>query len=280
MLTQDELDAVVGNVNQLILANYPVNPHYENYKDAVAAGAMALFGEKYGEVVRVIRTGWPSEPLVSQELCGGTHVNMTAEIGPIIVVSEGSVGAGVRRIEAVTGRGAQALVMERMNKMSNAAAYLLCTPDELERKVQDTLEQLQSAQKELARMRREMARRDFEVLMDTVQTIKDVPVLSAQVSVADVDAMREITDWYRARVKSGVIVLGAILEGRPQIVAAVTEDLNRRGLHAGKLAGSVAKVVGGGGGGKPTLAQAGGRDPKRLGEALALVPGLVGDTLG
>jgi len=279
MLTQDELDAVVRNVNELVIDNYPVNVHYENYKDAVAAGAMALFGEKYGDVVRVIRTGWPDEELVSQELCGGTHVGMTAEIGPFIVISEGSVGAGVRRIEAVTGRGAQSFILERLNRMNNAAAYLLCTPDELDRKVQDTLEQLQSAQKELAHVRREMARRDLETLMGSVQTVGDVPVLAAQVNVADVDAMREMTDWYRARVHSGVVVLGAILEGRPQIVAAVTEDLTRRGLHAGKLAGAVAKVVGGGGGGKPTLAQAGGRDSKRLTEALALVPGLVSETL-
>ena len=102
-------------------------------------------------------------------------------------------------------------------------------------------------------------------------------MLAAQVKVADVDAMREMTDWFRARVGSGVVVLGATIEGRPQIVAAVTDDLTGRGLHAGKLAGAVAKVVGGGGGGKPTLAQAGGRDPKRLTEALALVPGLVSD---
>jgi alanyl-tRNA synthetase len=230
-------------------------------------------------VVRVIRTGWPGEQLVSQELCGGTHVNMTAEIGPFLVVSEGSVGAGIRRIEAMTGRGAQDLIMARLNKMGNAAAYLLCTPDELDRRVQDTLEQLQSAQKELARLRRQMAQRDFEALMVAVQTINDVPVLAAQVNVADVEAMREMTDWYRARVHSGVIVLGATIENRPQIVAAVTEDLTRRGVHAGKLAGVVAKVVGGGGGGKPTLAQAGGRDPKRLAEALALVPGLVSEAL-
>jgi alanyl-tRNA synthetase len=280
MLTQDELDAVVQNVNDLILANYPVNVHYENYKDAVSAGAMALFGEKYGDVVRVIRTGWPGEQLVSQELCGGTHVNMSAEIGPFLIASEGSVGAGIRRIEAVTGRGAQNLILARLNKMSNAAAYLLCGPDELDRKVQDTLEQLQAAQKELARIRREVAQRDFDALMGTVQTVGGVPVLSAQVKVVTVDAMREMTDWFRARVGSGVVVLGAAIEGRPQIVAAVTDDLTGRGLHAGKLAGAVAKVVGGGGGGKPTLAQAGGRDPKRLAEALALVPRLVGETLG
>ena len=279
MLTQDELDAVVENVNDLILSNYPVNVHYENYKDAVGSGAMALFGEKYGDVVRVVRTGWPDEELVSQELCGGTHVNSTAEIGSFLVVSEGSVGAGIRRVEAVTGRGAQSFILSRLNKMNNAAAYLLCAPDELDRKVQNTLEQLQAAQKELGRIRREMARRDFEALMNTVQTVGDVPVLAAQVKVTDVDAMREMTDWYRARVGSGVIVLGAAIEGRPQIVAAVTDDLTGRGLHAGKLAGAVAKVVGGGGGGKPTLAQAGGRDSKRLAEALALVPGLVCEAL-
>ena len=116
--------------------------------------------------------------------------------------------------------------------------------------------------------------------MSTVQTLGGVPVLAAQVNVADVDAMREMTDWYRARVHSGVIVLGAAIEGRPQIVAAVTDDLTGHGLHAGKLAGAVAKIVGGGGGGKPTLAQAGGRDSKRLAEALALVPGLVSEALG
>ncbi len=280
MLTQDELDRVVENVNDLIISNYPVNVHYENYKDAVGSGAMALFGEKYGDVVRVIRTGWPSQELVSQELCGGTHVSMTAEIGPFLVVSEGGVGAGIRRIEAVTGRGARDLILKRFNTMNNAAAYLLCAPDELDRKVQDTLDQLQAAQKELTRIRREVARRDFETLMDSVQTISGVPVVAAQVSVADVDAMREITDWYRARVHSGVIVLGAAIDGRPQIVAAVTEDLTGRGLHAGKLAGAVAKVVGGGGGGKPTLAQAGGRDSKRLAEALVLVPRLVSEALG
>jgi alanyl-tRNA synthetase len=279
MLTQDELDAVVRNVNNLILANYPVNIYYENYKDAVGGGAMALFGEKYGDVVRVIRTGWLGQKLISQELCGGTHVTMTAEIGPFLVLSEGSVGAGIRRIEAVTGRGAQQFIVERLNKMSNAAAYLLCGPDELDRKVQDTLEQLQAAQKELAHIRREVAKRDFESLMGTVQTIGGVPVLAVQVQVTSVEYMREMTDWFRSRVHSGVVVLGAAIDGRPQIVAAVTDDLNARGLHAGKLVSSVARVVGGGGGGKPTLAQAGGRDPTRLSEALALVPRLVGEAL-
>jgi alanyl-tRNA synthetase len=137
------------------------------------------------------------------------------------------------------------------------------------------LEELQAAHKELARLRREKAQHDFEALLSTVQTANDVQVLAAQVKVADVDAMREMTDWFRARIGSGVIVLGAAIDNHPQIVAAVTEDLIKRGLHAGKLAGAVAQVVGGGGGGKPTLAQAGGRDTGKLTEALASVATLV-----
>ncbi len=268
-------------VNKMIREDFHRVVH-ENIplEQAKTMGAMALFGEKYGDIVRVIRTGWPEEELVSQELCGGTHVEMTAEIGPFVAVSEGSVGAGIRRIEAVTGRGAQALIQGRLDKMNNASAYLLCSPDELDRKVQDLIEQAQTAQKELGRLQREMAQHELEALMDSVTTIAGVPVLVAQVKAPSVDAMRDMTDWFRTRVGSGVAVLGATIEGRPQIVAAVTSDLTGRGLHAGKLAGAVAKLVGGGGGGKPTLASAGGRDAKRLPEALSLVPKLVSEALG
>ncbi len=280
MLTQDELDAVTQDVNDAILANYEVNITHEAYRDAIAGGVIALFGEKYGDIVRALRISHPSESPVSQELCGGTHVASTAQIGLFVITSEGSVGAGLRRIEAVTGHAAQALVHSRLTRLTHAAAYLGCAPDEVDRKVLGALEELQAAQKELARLQRDKARRDFEGLLDGVQMVNDVPVLAAQVSVVSVDAMREMTDWFRARKGSGVVVLGATLEGRPQIVAAVTDDLVGRGLHAGKLAGAVAKVVGGGGGGKPTLAQAGGRDAGKLAEALAGVPGLVKELLG
>jgi alanyl-tRNA synthetase len=137
------------------------------------------------------------------------------------------------------------------------------------------LEELQAAQKELARLQRDKAQQEFESMLSTVQQVREVSVLAGQVKAVNIDAMREMADWFRARVGSGVIVLGAILDNRPQIVAAVTEDLVERGLHAGKLAGAVAKAVGGGGGGKPTMAQAGGRDATKLPEALASVPALV-----
>jgi alanyl-tRNA synthetase len=278
MLTQAELDAVEQSVNDAILANYPLVAEERGYQEAVAEGAMALFGEKYGDRVRVIKIGVPEEPF-SQELCGGTHVRRTSEIGLFRIVSAGSVGAGVRRIEAVTGRGAQQLVQNRLGILDNAATYLGTTPEEVDRKVAATLRELQAQQKEVARLRRELARRDFERLFEDVRVVEGTNVLAVQVQASSVEILREMTDWFRNRVSSGTVVLGAVLDGKPLFVAAVTQDLVSRGLRAGDLVRQVAQVVGGGGGGRPTLAQAGGRDASRIGEALALVPTLVQDAL-
>ncbi|HZY45333.1 MAG TPA: alanine--tRNA ligase [Anaerolineae bacterium] len=271
MLTQDEIDRLSENVNNLILANYPLTTTYRNYKDAVGEGAMALFGEKYGEIVRVVRTGFPNEKPVSMELCGGTHVTQTAEIGSFVIVSEGSVGAGLRRIEAFTGRGAQHYVQSRLKLLNNAAAYLKTTPEEVDRKVLEVIELAQSKEKELSKAQRESAQRDFETLLDQVEDVSGVSVLAAQVNAVDVDMLREMSDWFRAKLKSGVIVLGAVVDGKPNLLAAVTPDLVERGLDAGKIVRSAAQIIGGGGGGKPTLAQAGGKDASRLSEALSSV---------
>jgi alanyl-tRNA synthetase len=271
MLTQDEIDLISTNVNNLILANYPVNVLHKHYKEAVGDGAMALFGEKYGEIVRVIRTGWPDEKPVSMELCGGTHVDETAEIGPFVIVSESSVGAGLRRIEALTGRGAQQFIQARLQKLTNAAAYLKANPEEVDRKVLELIETTQAVEKELSKARRESARRDFESLLDRVEQVSGVPVLAAEVEAIDVEMLREMSDWFRAKVGSGVIVLGAVFDGKPSLLAAVTPDLVARGLDAGKIVRTAARVIGGGGGGKPTLAQAGGKDIAQLPEALATV---------
>ncbi|HEY4691545.1 MAG TPA: DHHA1 domain-containing protein, partial [Anaerolineae bacterium] len=279
MLTQDELDAIVENVNGAILANYPVIPTLKPYTDAVSDGAMALFGEKYGEIVRVVRTGWPDEEPVSMELCGGTHVNQTAEIGPFILASESSVGAGVRRIEALTGRGAQRYIQERLNKITSAAAYLNTAPDELDRKVLALLEENQMLVKQLEKMRRESAQREVDALLGRVEQINGVQVLSVQVKADTSDMLREMTDWFRDRLKSGVVVLGAVINNRPSLIAAVTPDLVPRGLDAGKIVRQVAQVVGGGGGGKPTLAEAGGKDASRLPEALASVSKIVAEVM-
>ena len=278
MLTQEQLDAVEQSVNDAILANYPLQVEHTSYRDAVSSGAMALFGEKYGEHVRVIKIGAPEEPF-SQELCGGTHVQQTGDVGLFRIVSEGSVGAGVRRIEAVTGRGAQKLVQKRLGVLDVAATHLGAPPEEVDRAVLRLLGEFHDAQKEISELRRDLARLEFESLLAQVQDVAGVPVLAARVQATDMDTLREMTDWFRNNLGTAVIVLGAVIDDKPNFVAAITPDLVERGLKAGDLVKQVARIVGGGGGGRPTLAQAGGRDAARLDEALASVPGAVGDLL-
>ncbi len=279
MLTQDEIDRVVRGVTEAILANYPVIWEYKPYREALEEGVIALFGEKYGDTVRVLRIGWPDEPF-SQELCGGTHVDETGEIGFFYIISEQGIGAGVRRIEAVTGRGAVEWIQKHMRSLESIAAHLLCSPEEVNRKVLELQDELQSARKEIARLQRQLARYQFEKLLEQVQHIGGVPLLAARVAAPDMETLREMTDWYRERVRSGVVVLGTVLEGRPAIVAAVTPDLTQQGVDAVQLVRAVASVVGGGGGGRPTLAQAGGKDARRLDEALRRVPQLLREVLG
>ncbi|MBP7691600.1 MAG: alanine--tRNA ligase [Anaerolineales bacterium] len=273
MLTQEQLVQVARSVNEAILANYAVRIEYMEREKAIGAGAMALFGEKYGEVVRTVQIGEPE--LFSYELCGGTHVPETADLGPFIIVSEEAAAAGIRRIEAVTGRGALDLIEQRLGVLENAASYLKITPQELDRKVLSLLDEAQSAQKEIARLRRDLAHRELDELLAEVETVKDVPVLAGVLDHADMDTLREMTDRFRQRLPSGVVVLGAVVNGRPSLIAAVTEDLVSRGLDAGKIVKTIAALVGGSGGGKPTLAQAGGKDPARLPDALAQVRGVV-----
>ena len=278
MLTQEELDAVEQSVNDAILANYPLIKEESSYQEAIASGAIALFGEKYSDEVRVIRIGVPDEPF-SQELCGGTHVRYTGEIGLFRIVSESSVGAGVRRIEAVTGRAAQQLVQRRLGVLDAAATHLGAQPEEVDRAVLRLMGELHEQEKEAAHLRRQLARLEFEGLVQRVQEIDGVQVVAERVQASDVETLREMTDWLRNQLGSAVIVLGTVIDNRPNFVAAITPDLVERGLKAGSIIKEVARVVGGGGGGRPTLAQAGGRDPDRLGEALDLVPRVVGDLL-
>jgi alanyl-tRNA synthetase len=278
MLTEDELNLVTQSVNDAILVNYPVEVGREEYRQAVSEGVIALFGEKYGDEVRVLRVGWPGEPF-SQELCGGTHVHETGEIGLFHIVSEESVGAGVRRIEAVTGRVAVELVERQIGILKRTAAYLGCTPEEVDRKALGLLDELQSARKEIARLQEKVARREFETLLDDVRMVSGVSLLSARVTAPSIDVLREMTDWFRDRLRSGVVALGTVLDERPALVVAVTPDLVERGVDAAKLVRGMAQIVGGGGGGKPVLAQAGGRDPNRLDEALSQATRLLEEML-
>jgi alanyl-tRNA synthetase len=280
-IDRETLASIERAINEAVLANQPVNVAYMGQKEAIAAGAMALFGEKYGDIVRTITVGGngDSSSPYSFELCGGLHVNETGEIGLFRFVSESAVGANTRRVEAVTGRGAYDFVSRRLALLDKLAGRLNTPVGELETRLETLLEHDRAQERQLEEASRRLARADFETLLGGIMEIKGARVLAAQVNVSDPDRLREMADWFRDRVKSGVAVLGTVKDDKPLIVAAVTEDLIGRGLKAGDIVREVAKVVGGGGGGRADMAQAGGRNPEKLAEALDTVRSLVEATL-
>ena len=276
-LTVAQLEQIEANVNQHILDNYHLNIAHKPLQEAMREGATALFGEKYGEEVRTITIGG-ADPF-SYELCGGTHVDETGDIGIFLITSEGSAAAGIRRIEAVTGRKAYELVQRRFRALREGASLLATTPEEVPQKVKATLQQLSGEQKQVTALRLELAQAEFARFLDDPQLVKGVPVLSASLAGADPDTLRQMADLFRQRHPTGVIVLGSVSAGRPTLIAAVTEDLVSRGLHAGELVKFVAAPLGGSGGGRATLAQAGGKGAEKLDETLASVPGWVAERL-
>jgi alanyl-tRNA synthetase len=271
----DTLAEIESGINKAILANYPVEIKYMGQKEAIEAGAMALFGEKYGDIVRTVQIGHDGEPRYSFELCGGLHVAETNDIGLFRFTSETAVSAGVRRVEAVTGRGARALVAKRLNLLDRLAARLNVPVPELESRVQALQAEQKAAQKQLEKMQQQLAAFQFESIMAQTQDVAGVKVLTAQVEGVEVDGLRQMADRFRDKVGSGTAVLATINNGKPIIIAAVTKDLIPRGIKAGDIVREVAKIVGGGGGGRPDMAQAGGKHPEKLPEALAIVPKLI-----
>ncbi len=258
-LTEKQIAEVNKIVNEKIRQNLKV--YDENnvpYKEAIEAGVIALFDEKYGDTVRVLKIG---EPFISAELCGGTHVGATGEIGLFHIISESSIGAGLRRIEAVTGRGAEEYVGQRLADSHRAA--------------EDLEAELDRERKKMLVLEKELARKTAESLITQAEVVKGVKVLAAKIPSARMEIMREMSDIIRDRLKSAIVVLGTIYQDKPAFLAAVTPDLVAKGYDAGKIVKQVAGVVGGSGGGKPGLAQAGGKDKKKLDEALKLVKSLI-----
>ncbi|HUT15454.1 MAG TPA: alanine--tRNA ligase [Anaerolineae bacterium] len=270
-----ELRQVEREVNATIRADLPVTADVTEFKKAREAGAIALFGEKYGDTVRVVSVG----DGYSRELCGGTHLRSTGQIGFFHILGESSIGAGLRRIEALTGRGAETYVQQQLDVMGETARVLQAQPDDLLRKATELTEQVRAQQYEIERLHRQAAREDVEHLLGKVRDVAGVQVLAQQVNADSVERMRDMVDQLRESLGSSVIVLGAIISDKPSLVAAVTRDLVKRELHAGKLVRQLAKAIGGGGGGSPTMAQAGGRDSDELDNALAQAPRLVAKAL-
>jgi alanyl-tRNA synthetase len=260
-MSAEEIARVEAIVNAEILANAATQSHNMSFDEAVKHGAMALFGEKYGDEVRVMDIG------SSKELCGGVHVHRTGDIGLFKIVSEGGVAAGIRRVEAVTGEGALALVQGMARKLNEAAAALKSNPDELTTKIAAVQEQVKSLEKELAALKSKLASGQGDELVGKAVDVKGLKVLAATMEGADVTALRETMDKLKDKLKSAAIVLASVSDGKVSLIAGVTADSIGK-VKAGELVNFVAQQVGGKGGGRPDMAQAGGTNPDALPGAL------------
>jgi alanyl-tRNA synthetase len=271
-LSDDEIRRVEAIVNAEILDNAGVNARVMPIADAQKSGAMMLFGEKYGDEVRVLDIG------TSRELCGGTHVSRTGDIGLFKIVSEGGVAAGVRRIEAVTGKGALDYVQKQETTLAHAAGLLKAPIAELESRIAQLQESARVAERELARLKAKAAASAGDDLAASAVDVRGAKVVAASLDGSDVKTLRETMDKLKDKLKSGAVVLASVNDGRVTLIAGVTSDLTGK-VKAGELVNHVAQQVGGKGGGRPDMAQAGGSNPAALPKALESVPAWVGERL-
>ena len=264
-LAEDEIQKIEALVNAAIQKNDEVSARIMKYDEAIKAGALAFFGDKYGDEVRVLTMGD-----FSTELCGGTHVRRTGDIGFFKIVSESGVAAGIRRIEAVTGEGALAWVQQQEAKLAQAASVLKAPVSEVTAKLQQVLENVRNLERELGRLKSKLASSQGEDLASQAVQIKGSKVLAATLDGADAKTLRETMDKLKDRLKSAAIVLGAVNDGKVSLIAGVTSDLVAK-VKAGELVNYVAQQVGGKGGGRADMAQAGGTEPAKLPHALESV---------
>ncbi len=276
-MSTDEILAVQSLSNEKVREDLEVSAQETTYTEAVGQGALAFFGDRYGDVVRVVRMS-NGEPF-SLEVCGGTHVSATGQVGTIFVLGESSIGGGMRRIEAVTGRAAEQLFVEQAARLEALSQRLQTPVAELETRLDSLLQDNEDIRRRLAAMERSNLRAEAESFLRRVADVGGVKVVSARTSATGPDAMREMGDFLKAKLESAVVMLGCVTDGNPLLVAMVTPDLVSKGLHAGDLARDTAKVMGGGGGGRPEIAQAGGRRTDKLDDALSGVADLVRQAL-
>lgn len=261
--TDEQLAEVESIVNDVIMDNAGVSVLETTQEIAKEMGAIALFGEKYGDVVRVVIVDG-----FSKELCGGMHVAATAEIGTFRIVSESGIGSGVRRIEAVTGREALKYTKEREAILAKAASLLKARPEEVVNRLDSVLLKVKDLEHEIAALHTDSAKAQVHELLQNVKETNGIQYLVAKVNVSDMDGLRSMADMARDHLTNGVVILGAVTNGKVNFVAMATKEAITKKMHAGNIVKEAAKVAGGGGGGRPDMAQAGGKNPDKLEEAL------------
>ena len=266
-MTPEEIRKVEEIVNKEISDSLPVETDVMTLEEAKKTGAMALFGEKYGEKVRVVRMGD-----FSTELCGGTHVPNTSAISSFKIVSEAGIAAGVRRIEALTGRGLMKYYENLEQEVHAAAAAAKCTPANLKDKINALMEEIKSLHAENEKLKSRLANEAVGDVMSQVQEIKGTKLLALQVSDVDMNGLRNLGDQMKEKLGEGVVVIASVQDGKVNLIASATEGAMKAGAHAGNLIKGIAGLVGGGGGGRPNMAQAGGKNPAGVPDALGKVP--------
>ena len=280
-LSADEIGSVQSLANERIRDNLTVHSHETTYSEAVREGALAFFGDRYGDVVRVVAmsSGDPFDSAqdgpFSLEVCGGTHVTATGQVGTMLVLGESSIGGGMRRIEAVTGRAAEAMMVDYAAKLESLAGKLQTPVADLETRLDSFIQDTEELKRRLATLERTTLRSEAERMLERVVEVEGVRVVVGRTSATSAEGMREMGDFLKAKLASVVVVLGAVVNGSPMLVAMVTPDLVSKGLHAGNMVREAAGVMGGSGGGRPDMAQAGGPQAEKLDDALGGVPELV-----
>ena len=276
-LSPQEQLTVQNLANDKVRENLAVSTQESTYAEAVRDGALAFFGDRYGDTVRVVRMSNGDD--FSVEVCGGTHVDATGQVGTLFVLGESSIGGGMRRIEAVTGRSAEQLFVEHTALLDSLARRMQTPVADLESRLESFLQDTEDLRRRLAALERGSLRSEAEALVGRTRDVAGIKLVAGRTSANSTEAMREMGDFIKTRLPSSVICLGAIVNDNPLLVAMVTPDLVNKGLHAGNLARDAARVMGGGGGGQPEMAQAGGRQADKLDAALEGVADLVRDSL-
>ncbi len=269
-MTSEELSKVEDLVNEKIQASLPVNTNVMDIEEAKKSGAMALFGEKYTQKVRVVSMGD-----FSKELCGGTHVANTGEIMLFKIVSEAGIAAGVRRIEALTGKGVIEYYKKQEEMLQEAAKALKANPSQVVEKIQHLQSELKAVSSENESLKSKLAQGALGDVMDQVVEVKGIRLLAAKVEGVDMNGLRDLGDQLKEKLGEGVVVLAAVNDGKVNVLAMATDAAQKAGAHAGNLVKAVAAIVGGGGGGRPNMAQAGGRNPEKADEAIAAAAGIL-----